>query len=82
MKTKKCDMCGGKLDEEEPKIVISVKGSEELKEWAVGDICAASVKEFILEFQDDVKTYFQDQDEAWKLRHPPYLQRKLPEVPA
>ena len=41
------------------------------------DMCAAAVDEFILEFMDDVRNGFRDQDEAWKLRKNPHLQRKL-----
>ena len=45
------------------------------------DLCAAAVDEFILEFMDDVRTGFKNQDEAWKLRKNPHLQKKLEVLP-
>jgi hypothetical protein len=47
------------------------------KSWRIDDICAAAVEEFILEFMDDVRTGFKDQDEVYRLDRKVYLQRKL-----
>lgn len=53
---------------------------KQLYQWEVCDTCAATVQEFIEEFQEDVKTRFKDQEDLWKLRYNPRLQSKLPEV--
>ena len=83
---RKCEMCHNLLHFPppwEPTPVtsrITIETPEGTKSWTVDDTCAASVEEFILEFMDDVRTGFKDQDEAWKLRKNPHLQKKLPEV--
>ncbi len=79
----KCQMCHDLLSLPPPyepfpvNSLVTVHTPEGTKTWKVDDGCAASVEEFILEFMDDVKTGFKDQDEQWKLRKNPHLQRKL-----
>ena len=83
---RKCAMCHNLLHPPPPldpvpvtsRIVIETP--EGSRTWKVDDICAAAVEEFILEFMDDVRTEFRSQDEQWKLRKNPHLQRKLPEA--
>lgn len=81
----KCQMCNGMLEgleEDEPLTKVTFEGPEGEHSIKVGEICAASLAEYILEFREDVKNSFKDQDEKWRLRKRPYLQRKLPEVTA
>ena len=74
--TRKCQICHGLLDKE-VNSTVSVIGPEDNLRMNVCGICAASVCEFILEFSDDVKTKFRDQDERWKLDREPWKQKKL-----
>ena len=79
----KCEMCHNLLHFPppwEPVPVTSqviIETPEGTKTWKVDEICAAAVREFILEFMDDVRTGFKDQDGAYKLDRKVYLQRKL-----
>lgn len=83
---RKCQMCHNLLHPPPPYETVPVTSRiiietpEREKAYHVDDGCAASVEEFILEFMDDVRTGFRDQDEMWKLRKNPHLQKKLPEV--
>ena len=80
---RKCQMCHNLLHPPPPQepvpvtslVTIETPGGS--KSWRIDDICAAAVEEFILEFMDDVRTGFKDQDEAWKPRKEPHLQKKL-----
>ncbi len=80
---RKCEMCHNLLHFPppwEPVPVTSqviIETPEGTKTWKVDEICAAAVREFILEFMDDVRTGFKDQDEAYKLDRKVYLQKKL-----
>lgn len=86
MKTSRCKMCHNLLHPPDHQLPISsqitIQTQEKTKTWNVDEICASAVEEFILEFQDDVKTSFKYQNEQWKLRKNPHLQRKLPEAQA
>ena len=74
----KCEICKGEFDMgEKPDSKVVIEEPGKTTKWIVCDVCAASVYEFILEYQDDVKTSFRDQDEAWKLRHKPEVQKRL-----
>ena len=83
---RKCAMCHNLLHPPpplEPAPVTSrivIETPEKSSTWKVDDICAAAVEEFILEFMDDVRSEFRSQDEQWKLRKNPHLQKKLPEA--
>ena len=83
---RKCAMCHNLLHPPpplEPAPVTSrivIETPEGSRTWKVDDICAAAVEEFILEFMDDVRSEFRSQDEQWKLRKNPHLQKKLPEA--
>ena len=84
---KKCEMCHNLLHPPpplDPTLVtsrITIETQEGSRSWKVDDVCAASVEEFILEFMDDVRTGFRHQDEQWKLKKNPHLQRKLEASP-
>ena len=80
---KRCEMCHNllhpipPLDPTPVTSRIIIETPEKSRTWKVDDLCAAAVEEFILEFMDDVRTEFRSQDEQWKLRKNPHLQRKL-----
>ena len=84
--SRKCQMCHNILHPPPPwepvpvTSKVTVETPEGTKSWRIDDICAAAVEEFILEFMDDVRTGFKDQDEAYRLDRKVYLQRKLPEM--
>lgn len=79
--SRKCQMCHNILHGPGVPVpvtsIVTIQTPEGTKAWKIDDICAAAVDEFILEFMDDVRNGFRDQDEAWKLRKNPHLQRKL-----
>ena len=83
---RKCAMCHNLLHPPPPldptpvtsRIIIETP--EKSRTWKVDDICAAAVEEFILEFMDDVRSEFRNQDETYRLRNRVYLQKKLPEA--
>jgi hypothetical protein len=60
--------------------IVAIQTPTGTREWGVCDVCAAAVQEFILEFSDDVRSEFRNQDETYRLRNRVYLQKKLPEA--
>lgn len=82
MKRQKCQLCHNILNSPDPapiNSVISIQTPDGSKTWKADELCAAAVEEFILEFMDDVRTGFREQDEQWRLRRNRHLQKKLPE---
>lgn len=74
----KCEICKGEFNEGEAadsKVIIDEPGKT--TKWTVCEFCAAAVYEFILEFKDDIKDGFKNQDDTWKLKKEVYRQRKL-----
>ena len=73
-----CEICKGNLNDKEPansRITLEDPGAK--SEWTVCEICASAVREFIMEFKDDIETGFKDQDESWQLNKKVYLQKRL-----
>lgn len=78
-----CELCHNLLNGPNPDPIsskITIESPKETKTWEVDDGCASTVYEFILEFREDVRTGFRDQDEAWKLKKNPRFQQRLPEM--
>lgn len=74
----KCEICKGEFNEGEAansKVIIDEPAK--ITKWAVCDVCAAAVYEFILEFKDDIKDGFKNHDDTWKLKNEVFRQRKL-----
>lgn len=73
-----CEICKGNLNDKDPaNSRITLEDPDTTSEWTVCDICASAVREFIMEFKDDIETGFKDQDESWKLRKDPSKQKIL-----
>ena len=73
-----CEMCKGRLNDKEPAdSKVTIEEPRSTTEWIICDVCAAAVCEFILEFKEDVRRGFKNQDESWKLEKRVYLQQKL-----
>ena len=73
-----CEICKGNLNDKDPaNSRITLEDPDTTSEWTVCDICASAVREFIMEFKDDIETGFKDQDESWQLNKKVYLQKRL-----
>ena len=77
-KTMKCEICKGEFNQgEKPDSRVILEEPGKITKWTVCDVCAAAVYEFILEFKDDIKDGFKNQDDTWKLKNEVFRQRKL-----